>query len=71
MKPAVSIFAALLLATLACSKSRAQEPTPPPAAHATALPQVARAPDTAPAAADADPAPSPEEVAAFHAPVPK
>ena len=72
MKLAVSTLAAVLLSTLACSKTPAQEPAAlapaPAAARAIAPSEVARAPDTAPAA---DPGPSPEEVAAFHAPVPK
>lgn len=76
MKPLVSALAAVLLSSCGCSKSTALEPArstgpaTPAAQLALAIPEIVALPDPAPADAE-DPAPSPEEVAAFLASVPK
>jgi hypothetical protein len=74
MKPALAVLAALLVAPCACTRHP----------HATSLPTAeaeqidlrpAVAPATAahpaPSAAESQPPPTAEEIAAFHAPVPK
>jgi hypothetical protein len=76
MKPLLSALAAVLLSSCGCSKSTALESARPggtaaPGAQlALAIPEVVALPDPAPADAEV-PAPSAEEVAAFHASVPK
>ncbi len=74
MKPSIALLAALFLAPCACT--RGEHAAPPTAMAAVPIdpgPSVAPATPPAPAPAVAEPAPqpTPEEVAAFHARVPK
>jgi hypothetical protein len=74
MRTATALLAALLLAPCACARHGATPPLPTASAQEPA-PAVAAA-DPAPAlgqapAAEPEPKPTPEEVAAFHARVPK
>jgi len=74
MRPLSLLFAALLLAPTACSRKAAAPPLPVATAQEPALPLAVAAPEAAapsPAPAEPDPKPTPEEVAAFHAKVPK
>jgi hypothetical protein len=85
MKPLVITAALLLLSSSGCSKAPAQEQRTSAWSPAPAPVELARAPspdladlldpapsDTlTPTGGDTDAAPSPEEVAAFRAPVPK
>ncbi len=74
MKPSIALLAALLLAACACTRGEhaappvamAAEPIDPGPAAGPPIP-----PSPAPAVAEPAPPPTPEEVAAFHAPVPK
>jgi len=71
MRPLSLLFAALLLAPVACSR-RVAPPLPAATAQEPTLPLAANAPAKAPApSAEPDPEPTAEEVAAFHAKVPK
>jgi hypothetical protein len=74
MKPFIAVVAALLLAPCACARHQSQ---PQPTAFADPIdpgPAI-EPPQAKPArvqvAAEPDPQPTPEEIAAFQAPVPK
>lgn len=74
MKPSIAVLAALLLAPCACTRHEQS----PPQATVVAEPidpgpavQPAPAPAPAPSVAEPEQKPTPEEVAAFHAPVRK
>lgn len=70
MKPSIALLAALLLAACACT--RGEHGAPPVAMAAESIdPGPAIPPVPAPSVAEPEPPPTPEEVAAFHAPVPK
>jgi len=70
MRPLSPFFAVLLLAPAACSRKAVAPPLPIATAQEPA-PALAVAAPAAPAPAEPDPQPTPEEVAAFHAKVPK
>ncbi len=73
MKPSIAILAALLVAPCACTR---HEPAPPQTTFVEPIdpgPLAAPGPEATPSPKVAEPEPQPtsEEVAAFHAPVPK
>ncbi len=72
MKPPIPVLAAVLLAS-ACARHEPPVATAyaAPLAAPAAAPPAAVLPAPAPPAAEDEPQPTPEEVAAFHAPVPK
>ncbi len=71
MKPSIAVLAALLLAPCACTRHPQVAPEPIAAAPMDPGPALQPAPEPAPQVAEPDPQPTSEEIAAFHAPVPK
>jgi hypothetical protein len=72
MRPVIAVLAALLLAPCACARHQQAAPAGPlVAGPIDPGPAAQPAPQPVPAAAAADPEPTTEELAAFHAQVPK